>query len=469
MSKLIKKALALFMASCLVYVPAAADPALSVPEDQQLLLAVPGSEIMLYYAFDDQGNNLGRLPVTGWGDYAKLVSKNRLFPAEARGTSLIRASDLQVAVEYPEEEYTLLCMGSYYVTVEKATGTVTLYNESTEAVGTITPELPFSPDKDLYGDLFVFPDTLLLNLNDYHNNLWLRFDTGSSAVQEIKDPLMLQYLNHEELGLYSIGSFLVACPYKYSDDENLQGVVMTLDGLVIMDGIEVVMQEEFLGDDTIDLHFGYLDVRTKADAVVRNNGGTYDVYDASLEKIGSFSEKPDSYMAYGGGYVKGLPYPELNGNPCEGFVFDVDTQSLVPYARNQQVYQILKDGRLTEVPAEGKPERISSAYCVVSKDEGTNVYRTKDASLFASFDRFWQACLSLGSEGIRLTDDVSGDDWWDSPATIYDNEGNPTYHSQNNRLYAFINGTWTCQRGVYRGLIDMEGNWVLRDIFNWQM
>ena len=453
----------------LLCAPAAAEEHGLCSEDERVLLPVAGKDIMLYYAYDEQGNCLGRLPVTGWGEYAKLVRRNALFLSRDhdRSTTLIRAGDLLPAVVYPSEEYMLFWLVRHYVTYDKKTGVVTLYDESTVPLGSCTFEKAFNPDHYLQGDLLEFTDRYLLKLTDSQTSAWFLFYKNSQAGEEIRDPRLLPYLGNEDMAVYSLGEYIVAVPHPYSE-ENVLGVVMTPDGDVIMDRVEDVLQEVSLEEDAPYLNYGNREDRAKVPAVVIDAVSCYEIYDSDLNYLGHVSEKPKSYGGAGNGFVKGIAYPELRGCICSGFVYDCDINAVIPYAETPQGCLIWKDGRCMELPVEGIPQRISSAYLVTRTDDGTNVYRTADAMLFDSYSMNWWSCLSLGSQGILLRDNHEKNNWFTGSATIYDNEGNPTYHSEDCHIYAFVNGTWTCRRGVYQGLIDMYGNWVLKDIINWQ-
>ena len=83
--------------------------------------------------------------------------------------------------------------------------------------------------------------------------------------------------------------------------------------------------------------------------------------------------------------------------------------------------------------------------------------------LLAEYERAPEGCISLGRDGIRMDDDLRGEYWWDTPSTIYDNAGNVTYRSKDRFVFAFVNGTWSTRRGIYRGIIDGSGNWLLKD------
>ena len=478
MLKHIKRISLLLISIFMICVPVPADPApldeqVLVPtgpgdlcqDDERLLLAVPGYDYVLYYAYDEQGNCLGRFPATGLSMYPKIVRKDALFLSDQDPGELIRAGDLEKVSYYPPEDYCVLCLSRHYMTVEKKTGKVTLYDESTQPLGTAFVEFPFELDWSLSGQILDLPNTFFVRLASFENKVWIRFDKNGQEGQQIQDRSLLSYLDHKSMEVYSFGQYLVAAPYSSPAEAGLRGVVMTEDGTVVMDGIEGIATDY---TSSLYLPYKFDEDKCKATAVVQDTGSAHMIYDSSLQSLGCLYEIPDHFSIQDG-FVKGLAYQELNGNICEGFVNDIDTQTWIPYAREGGLLLICKNGTCLEIPAEGLPTEISSGYLVTTIDDGTRVYRLKDNCLAASYNRISLECLSLGTEGILLYDERDSESWWDSPVTIYDNAGNATYHSPDNNHYAFVKGTWTCRRGIYRGLIDMYGNWVLKDINNYVM
>lgn len=485
MLRLIKRITLLLLSVFMISMPVAADPApvdgdggqVLVPagpadlcrDDERVLLAVPGYDYELYYVYDEQGNCLGRLPATGMTAHAKIVRKNALFPSRKNG-ELIRAGDLETVAVYPPESYTLLSLDRHYVTIEKNTGIVTLYDESTQPLGTASTGLTSEQNWDGYGRILELPNAFFVRLKKSPENIWIRFDKNSREGGIIRDQSMLMYLEQEGMEVYSFGQYLVTVPYTYAAEAGLLGVVMTEDGTVILDRIEEVSAEydgpygPYSSYDSFYLYKQYDEDMYKANAIVQNTGSAYIIYDSSLHSLGCLYEKPD-YFLMRSGFAKGLAYQEFNGNICEGVVTDIDTQARIPYAREDDMLLIWKNGTCLKILAEGTPEKISYGYLVTAvDDEGTKVYRLEDNCLVASYNRTSWQCLSLGTEGILLYDDQDSETWWDGSVTIYDNAGNATYHSQDRNHYAFVRGTWTCRRGIYRGLIDMYGNWVIKDI-----
>ncbi|MBQ8306007.1 MAG: hypothetical protein IJX90_07310 [Blautia sp.] len=466
MSGRIKRPLSVLLAVLLLQLPVQAEMQKICGEDETVLLAVPGQETTLYYAYDEQGNRLGRLDIVGFGLFAKLVRRTALYPSTEEKGTLVRAGDFAPAFSCPPKEAWLSYQGRHFVTVDKQTGVITLYGESAEPLGSITPVTPLSPDIEPSVNILDLQDGFLVRITDYTTVVWGYFDKESGEGRELRDPGLLSYLDQKDKEVYSLGNHIAVVPYSYAVEERqAQGWVLSLDGTVLMDGIEAALTDRFYEEDSFWPEDSYYEDRYAAGVVVKNTGTAYEIYDASLQCLGTVGERPENYESFSDGFVKGLSYAELNDASCAGFVFDCDTEKQIPYAESGDTYRIWKDGSLLELPAEGTPVKISSAYCVTETEGGTNVYRLRDKSLIAGYNRYRYACVSLGSSGILLYDDPEEEYWWNDTATIYDNEGNATYHDTSRRVYAFVNGTWTCTRGIYCGLIDMYGNWVLKDTF----
>ena len=441
-------------------------PAGICAQDERVLLPVPGDDIILYYAYDEEGNRIGRLPAEGWGNYAKLVGADSLFPSGGEFRTLVRAGDLVTVASFPVEDYSLFLQGDYYVTLNKETGILTLFDKYTDPIGQFSTGSRLKGEGLASGEILELSDSFFVKAATYDTTVWIRIKKADHAVQEITDPDFLRNLNTEGMTVYSFGDYLMTAPYPYAASKGTRGVVMTEEGTVVIDGVENALEESHDQIYTNRLYYGHGMSESTAQFAVRDAGSDYEIYDASLTCVGTMAKEPERRLRCGSGFVNGLSYPELDGYTCEGFVFDVDAQTLVPYALKADMYLIRKDGKCVEVPASGYPERISSAYYTAIKENGMEVYRIKDGSLMAYYPENTYGCVSLGSEGIRLCDEP--EQLWDGTVTIYDNEGNPTYHSKYCGLFAFTNGTWACSRGIYRGLVDMNGNWIFKDITDWR-
>ena len=429
--------------------------------DERVLLAVPGEEVMMLYAYDENGNRMGRLPQLTWGENAKLVKENALFLSEEDEQSVLRAGDMKRIARYPEEKYIVRALGDCYVTLEKGGSRAVLYDSAARILGTVSFSGSFDPEGYYSFELFELTDTWLLKVTDYNITQWALICKDGWVNSEITDPGMLEKLNNDDGNVYALGDFLVWCPNPYLEDRS-GGVVMTQEGLVVMDNVTECLSEETAGypyDVYVPVSY---ERHSPAVFVVRDTGNGYDLYDASLEYAGHTDHLPE-YPECAGGFVQGFAYEELGGGVCEGFLTDCSDFTPIPYGWTQDGIVVYRSGKTEAVPDNAEPFCISDGYYVCTDGDVTHVYRRSDDVLLAEYERAPEGCISLGRDGIRMDDDLRGEYWWDTPSTIYDNAGNVTYRSKDRFVFAFVNGTWSTRRGIYRGIIDGSGNWLLKD------
>ena len=220
-------------------------PSQLAAENERVVLPIPGDDVLLYYVYDEQGKRIGRLPTTGYAENAKLVRKDTLLYQKAGGNeTLVRAGDLKTVVSLPSEDYALLCFGTHYAVIEKKANIVTLYDESMTATGSIAMQAAFDPDSYISGKLLDLSDRYLLKLSDYEENAWLYFFKDGQESRQLYDPAMLSLLDHPEMIVRSLGQFIVTSPYSFEEESDVRGVVMTVDGTVLMRDIAGVMTEQ---------------------------------------------------------------------------------------------------------------------------------------------------------------------------------------------------------------------------------
>ena len=445
-----------------------ARPALH-PEGQVILFGVSGHDTVIDYVYDDDGNRIGHLPGSGWGGHAKLIDGDTLFLSEEDGLSVVRTRDLKtIASEGPQTQIRLVSPG-FYIILETQNGVLTLYNSEGEPLGAVSvtggaESGGFDGGFQSFSRFLEFPDArlLIMSIDGKKNWIWFDKETGSARLET--NPELLKMLDDDAMTVYAFGDYLAFFPEFRSG--GLTGTIMTRDGLLLMDNLDGNVKEKrpeaFL--DSF-LNYDFRNEEKRLTAVWRRNGSGYDLYvPERLELIGTMAEPPDVNDGSCRGFFPGIASEELGGNVRAGLVFDVDSLNYCPYAVTGNEVLILKDGALMSFPVEGKPYAVSSAYYVAEGDDTTTVYKTSDRSVFASLDSSPHTCISLGDGGIAI-DDAPADPekWWDRTRTIYNNEGQPVYQSRNPYLRAFYNGTWFEHRGIYMGIIDSSGRWLLKD------
>ena len=452
--------LVMIAVSVLTFTEARAEGHGLCPDDELVVMGISRGDNFWYYAYDSLGRRLGRIPVNGWGANAKLVKKDLLTTPETDRNSIFRIGDMKVSASYPKDDYWVYVNGSYYFVLEEKTGRVTLYDSALEEVGSLvlTRRIPIS--NSLYGRIWSFSEEFLLYIGTYAEGSWVWIRKQDGSGYEETRPELLDALNNKDLSFHVMKDFLVFCPYSSAKDKTT-GRVLTKDGLMVMDHIvQYILEDPAKSPYDLNPDTGY---DGPVCAVCRENEGKYDLYGgSSLDYLGTAAEVPAARSCRNGFY-EGLPCPELEGNVCRGFVLDCDTGLHCPCAARQNETLIFKDGRLLRFPVEGIPYKISEAYYVTR--EPVNVYKVSDGSLFTETDeQYPEVCLSLGSSGLAVNNPPKDPEKaWDITRTLYDNDGNAVYTSGSRDLNAFTNGTWYTTRGIYMGVIDLSGNWILKD------
>ena len=444
--------------------PVKASAAALCPDDYMVLLGTPGHATTLYYAYDDEGNRIGRLPGSGGSEYnyfAKLLKKDSVLYSDRGSSAILRADGLEVIMEYGPDDIVRKAKSNLFYSLNNKSGHLTLWNAAGESLGDV--DLPsWEPmDKLNYVDneLCDFEDEYLLKVNASKNSYWIRFDKAGRTAKLLSDENILSWFAKYK-NVFAFGDYLALFP-PYGDEEE-KGIVMTRDGLILMDDLDGYVEE---ADPTAlrgAFYYAPYPRVNSVPAVYRQEEDKYELFvSEGLQSIGLVDKESWGDYETAGGYFPGIVYPELMGNKCEGFLLDVEKQEYIPYARSGEEILVLKDGITISLPGEGTPDRISSAYYVAYiYGEGSIVYRMSDKSVFKNLDG---RRVSLGSGGIALSDDEQEDFLRTMPSTIYDNQGNPVYHCTRSEFHPFYNGTWYIRRGIYTGLIDSYGNWLLKD------
>ncbi len=458
-------------AAMLAAAPVCAEEAARVlhPEGKAVLFGVSGHDTVIDYVYDDEGTRIGHLPGSGWGGHAKLIDEDSLYLSEEDQLSIVRTRDLKtMATEGPEVQLWLVS-ADFYAALNPQNGLLTLNNAEGESLGEISvtggaASAGFDRGFQSFGRIVEFPDAYLLIIGIDGKKNWIWFDRETRSARLETSEALLKMLDDDAMTVYAFGDYLAFFPEFRNT--GVPGTVMTREGLVLMDNLDGTVTEkrpEAFLDSYLNYDFRYKE--NQLTGVWRSTGSGYDVYiPERLELLGTMEEKPDVNGGSCRGFFPGIASEALGGNICSGLVFDVDSLNYCPYAMTGNEVLILKDGALMSFPAQGTPYAVSSAYYVAEGDGTATVYRTSDRSIFASFGSSPHTCISLGDGGIAMDDEpVDPEKWWDRGRTIYDNEGNPQYHSNNPYLRAFYNGTWYENRGIYTGIIDSSGRWLLKD------
>ena len=355
--------------------------------------------------------------------------------------------------------------GSFFTVTSLSKGISVLYDCEGHELGRTDRPVVLSGDiRKTRTHLLRLENGFVFGVQSGEDACWMRADPAAGTCTRIQNGTLTGLLE-SNMDCYPMGDLLVFQPY-YSAAENEQGneggLVVSLDGEILMDHVKEVSRHYWEGD-----RFGWMD-EIPCDYVLRTEDGEPGavLYNKVLMPVCTFTD-PDEPVVYAGEYVKGCAYPELNDSLCDGFASDADTGSC-PYFIVDGWYNVLIDGR-PEVfpirPDETLQEFNAGFYKTESKEEKRTIYRVYDRHSYELLaeDDSNDMELYLGRDGLvvlnRREDAATG--FPKSIFTAYDLNGTEVYSTDSAWLYPF-RGYWFTRRGVHKGITNIYGNWLMR-------
>ena len=199
--------------------------------------------------------------------------------------------------------------------------------------------------------------------------------------------------------------------------------------------------------------------------------GFLKVYNSDLQFLGTLSSD-NSYPGYASGFLEGLEYDELGGRVCTDLV-EYNATEWIPASRTENGCLIKAYGELVYIPLQYNEELISltDTYMVIQSYDGEDDYenylidrRTGERIAKAVWNEDYSLYFTLGKNYCMIQEqyqDGSG------TVKILDKQNQISYTSDNVECNTWKNGYVLLRRGIYQGIADIEGNWVIRTTAGW--
>ena len=275
--------------------------------------------------------------------------------------------------------------------------------------------------------------------------------------QLIENPTVKEVFRREE-NVTPFGDYLCV-----RDGKTSEIFVMDLEGNYLLEGIQDIIYDYSFSDPYYSEFFDW----NNAQLLVRNVGGMCSYYDKELQLVATLPEPDDPLTIYNGTFMLGVQYPELENGSCDGFI-SCQGEEICPYTRKEQGILVLTEGekRFLPVPEEEEPREFNDSYVITERMNASGnmqenvVRKITDGSEFLSSGDISDYSFNfyLGKSGLLVAcykeeDPLKG-------YTLYDNSFRSAYHTDKGYLSSWYGDYWYADRGIYRGLITVDGEWV---------
>ena len=426
-------------------------------EDEYVLEMIGKTQSNVY---DHDGNLVGRIPYSSMEYGFMCVPKSCLLSMYGDGIDrIISLETMDTILECPSDCWFMRGEG-YFEVVDPQTGNMSLYDCLGNLVDQVSYD-PSAPDEKTYPHTdFVALDSGILYGGILGESGEFRFYSyDRKEADTVRQPQLLNLLKDREIRLQSFGDYLYV--YDYSSD---LGSLYDLEGKEVLTDVERLLTERRAGS-SYDVY------ETPRDKYLsRKSGYAHEIYDRELHCLGTVTGTEAPYENCGD-FVPGLAYEELGGRVCEGWM-ENPAEGYLPYAKEENRFYVYsertKELKVYDVPQEERLFAMNEYYYLTSRESGydsegargeeISVYRS-DGSLF-SVSREYSGRPHLGTDCILLA--RYGYDDEERQFTIFDAEGDILYSQKTGWVQTWKNGCWLVTRGIYSGLTDREGNWIIR-------
>ena len=485
-------------------------------EDEYVLLSVGDNYAELY---DGQGNYLSRCRACMDSTYEICTIKKKyvLDYADDTAWSVYSMPELQIIKEYPVDDYQIQISGEVFLVTDRHSGAFALYDCHGDILyesGDWTEGQEFYdeesvPDKSLqeagyeesdsdkYSEKAGYEESMQKNIDEFSMNeyflgrilvlddgyligsirmtddgyfaagnpVWVSRDGNQSRV--ITD----EYLTEEfaEWNLQEFGNDVFV--FDWNEDT---GAIYNLDGNMLLG--DIVSYLSTYADDEFCSVFNSGE-NYRISLVLREMDGMCLIYNTDLEECGIMNVPEDGYWSsrYAGGFVTGVSYRQLDGKECEGFVKYRNT-CWYPYVSEENAGVIYADGEQISVPMEpGETlSTLNDAYLIKGKyvDENYSELlinrKTGETLLESEWRENGNIYFTLGSDYCIITEDKESDNGYETKIKIMDEEGKICFESENVRASGWKNGYIVLDRGIYHGIADRNGNWIIKTVNGWE-
>lgn len=449
-------------------------------DDEYVLMAVGDNYAEIY---DDQGNYISKCRTYMDSGYdAYTIRKDYVLEySDDKDCNVFSMADLENILTFPSDQYIVMVNGDIVLATELETGNFSLYDnhgnilykwdgntfipdgssaDSTAANGRCQGRIVTMDSGYLIGTVQFADDGNILT----GGPVWISKDHKES--REISD----SYLRQEfaDWTLEGFGDYVMI--YDWNTES---GGVYDLDGNLLLD--QVVSHFSEYTDDNWFCPYNSGDY-FRISLVMQSGDEMCSVYNTKLEECAMVPVTEEGYWDYGyaGSFIKGASYQQLDGRKCDGFV-QYKASSWCPYAETEEGTLIYADGEKILIPYEqgNNITSLNEAYEIAGYySEGYYTDRlisrkTGEILAESSWNEDGSVYFSLGTDYCIITEDSGSEEDYRTSMTIMDSEDKVCYTGDNDRARTWKNGYIVLNRGIYHGIADINGNWIVKTISGW--
>lgn len=430
--------------------------------------------------FDHRGNFMGKCRVSFGDEYyrASSVKKTDVLTFNNGETvSVFSMKTLSEILHFDCREEQVQTQDGMTLTVNNTDGTYRLFdNEGTLLYHSETP-VPTAENLSFSGLLQSTSDGYLFGVVVYEEHTWETSDASTYVLetdasyqkalcpvwinkegtefQVIKNPVLVQAFHKSNLSPF--GANLLVYDWAAS-----QGTLYDKEGNLLLERVTRSLY-------TYGNEFYSYGRAPLSKWLMRDAGGFQEIYDWDLNLHGELFT--DAAPSCSEKYIEGLYYEELGNRSCDGFTLYNGTIWL-PYTRTEEGCEILmENGELVRFRLNGN-ETVTSfndSYRVVQTTVGDTytqrlIYRKTGENLaFLSWDSIDGPYCQLGKDYAILWETQIGTDLF-RHVRVLGPEGTALYEDANVKVFPWVNGYLLVSRGVYQGITDLNGAWVVRNV-----
>lgn len=444
-------------------------------EDEYVLLSVGDNYAEIY---DSQGNYLFRCRTYMDGSYSACTIKKQyvLDYTDDKIWSVYSMPELKTIGEFSAQDYQIQTYGEVFLVTEEHTGDFTLYDSSGSilyASGAGQDADAENPSGQCQGRILMLDDGYLIGscrLMDGEYSIadgpvWVSRDGQQS--REITDA----YLTEEfaDWSLQEFGNYVLV--FDWNEE---RGSIYDLDGTLLLDSV-VSHFSQYTDDEFYSVYNSNENFRISL--AMQEMDGMCVVYNTNLEECGIVDVTENGYWDYGyaGGFIKGVSYRQLDGRACAGFV-KYQNSCWCPYADTEDGCVIYVDGELLPISLdEGENvTQLNEAY-LVKGHYVDGIYsellvdrQTGELLAESGWSETGNIYFTLGTDYCIITEETESDDGSQTKTIIRDSRNRICYESENAKAYPWKNGYIVLNRGIYHGIADRSGSWIIKTVNGWE-
>lgn len=449
-------------------------------DDEYVLIS---SESNYSEIYDGQGNYISKCRTYADAGYeAYTVKKDYVLEySDGSDCSIFSMADLREILRFPTDEYSVLVSADLTLAAEKNTGSLFLYDNHGELLYSCSGTAVVLDESltdtetagaECQGRILHMDNGYLIGSCRFLDNgnlltggpLWI-----SKDFKETK-PVTDSYLAEAfaDWRLEAFGDYLIT--YSW---ETESGDIYNLDGNLLID--DIVSYFSSCTDDNRYWAFNSGSEYRTALAMQRGDGMCV-VYDTALEKCAEVPVSEEGYWDYGyaGGFIKGAYYQELDGRLCDGFVQYGDS-TWCPYAKTDEGNLVYVNGEKILFPYDqgSRVAYLNDAYVItgdyVDDSYVEHLYSRETGELLAEsqWNENGGVYFSPGKNFCIITRDETVGEEYRISINIMDSQNQLSYQGNNGRASVWKNGYIMLSRGIYHGIADINGNWIVKTVAGW--